>query len=160
MSRGGARPGAGKPKGSKHKTTIEREIALEQLRQGVMMELKPVMRAALDSARGLTVMYQKKKVKNKSSGKYERTGELTKVTNQSRVEELLRGDCSGDDWYYITTKDPNIASIKELWDRAFGKPKESIEHSGGIKLSESEDKEKIEKAFNVLLKLDGSDTTT
>jgi len=119
-------------KRGKNKKTIEKEKALELFQQEILREIAPLLRSALNSARGLTVMYQKRKVKNKSTGKYERTGELVRVSNQDRVEELLRGDCSGDDWYYITTKDPNIASIKELFDRAFGKSKESIEvkHTG------------------------------
>lgn len=122
----------GRPEGGKNKKTLDREKALYELQQGIIKELKPILLAAMNSARGLTVMYQKKKVKNKSTGKYERTGEMVKVGNQNRVQELLNGNCTGDDWYYITTKDPNIASIKELFDRAFGKSKESIEvkHTG------------------------------
>ena len=127
MSSGGARIGAGKPKGSKHKKTIEKELALEQLRQGILKELMPVLRAALDSARGLTVMYQRQKIK--VGKEFKRQGELVQVTDQARVEQLLRGNKEGDDWYYITTKDPNVAAVKELWDRAFGKSKETIEHS-------------------------------
>jgi len=114
-------------KKGKNKKTLEREQQLLLLQQEIMKEVKPLLRAALDSAKGLTVMYQRRKVKNKSTGKYERTGELVRVMDQNRVEELLRGDCVGDDWYYITTKDPNIASIKELWDRAFGKPRETLD---------------------------------
>jgi hypothetical protein len=72
-------------------------------------------------------MYQRRKVKNKL-GKYERTGELIKISDQSRVEELLHGKgINGEDYYYITTKEPNISAVKELWDRAFGRPKETVE---------------------------------
>lgn len=112
----------------KKKKTIQKEMALEQLKQGILKELKPILRGALDSARGLTVMYQKKKVKTKEG--FKRIGELVQVKDQARVEELLQGSCSGDDWYYITTKDPNIQAIKELWDRSFGKVKESLELTG------------------------------
>jgi len=131
MAKGGKREGAGRKPGSKTKKTLEREVALRQLQQGILQELRPLLRSALDSAKGLTVMYQKRKVKGKDN-KYHRTGELVRVQDQSRVEELLRGDCTGDDWFYITTKDPNIISIRELFDRAFGKPKESVEvkHTG------------------------------
>ena len=119
-------------KKGKNKKTIDREKALELFQQQILKEIVPVLRSALASAQGLTVMYQKKKVKNSKTGKYERTGEMVKVTSQDRVQELLNGNREGDDWYYITTKDPNIAAIKELFDRAFGKSKESIEvkHTG------------------------------
>jgi len=131
--KGGKQPGAGRPKGAKSSKTIDKEIALEQMRQMILQEMKPILRGALDSARGLTVMFQKRKVKNKATGKYERTGELVRVTSLERVEELLKGNCSGDDWYYITTKDPNMVAIKELWDRTYGRTKENLDITSGGK---------------------------
>lgn len=132
MSSGGARPGAGKPKGSKHKKTIEREIALKELQQRILEEIRPLLRAQLDTAKGLTVMFQRKKLKNHKTGKYERTGEMVRVQDLNRIEELLEGDCTGDDWYYITTKDPNVKALEDLFNRVFGKPKESIELAGSL----------------------------
>lgn len=113
-------------KKGKHKKTLEKERVLEAIRQGVMREAEPVLRSSLNSARGLTVMYQRRKVKNKK-GKYKRTGEFIMVKDPDRIIELLNGNCEGEDWYYITTKDPNIAAVKELWDRAFGKSKETVD---------------------------------
>ncbi len=130
MPRGGYYPGGGRPKGSKSSKTIEKEIALKQVQQMVLKEVIPLFRSALNSATGLTVMFQRKKVKNKITKKFERTGDLVRVVDVNRVEDLLKGTCSGEDWYYITTKDPNIQALKELLDRTFGKSKESLELTG------------------------------
>lgn len=145
----GFQPGNRVGKG-KQKKTIDKEIALEELRQTVLKEIKPMLRSAVSNATGLTVMFQKKKVKNKKTNKFERTGDLIRVTDADRVEELLKGNCLGDDWYYITTKDPNIQALNTLLDRTFGKAKESLELSGtngGPVELEVSLQEKINKAY-------------
>lgn len=116
----------GKKKGKKNKGTLEKEAALQLLQQGILKEIRPLLRAALDSAKGLTVMLQRKMVKQKD-GKFRRTGELVRVRSIERVEELLKGDCQGDNYFYITTRDPNIKAIEDLLNRAFGKPKEQVD---------------------------------
>ena len=137
-------------KKGKHKKTLEKMRVLEALRQGVMREVEPVLRSSLDSARGLTMMYQRKKVKNKK-GKYKRTGEFVMVKDPDRITELLNGNCEGEDWYYITTKDPNIVAVRELWDRAFGKPEQPVKHSGDssnpVKVDVAIVEEVLEKAY-------------
>lgn len=124
---------SGNPKGrgsSKNKKTLEKIEHLKMVQQEILKEIKPLLRAALNSATGLTVMYQRKKVKN-IKGKYERTGELQRVTDPYRVEQLLRRDQTGDDWYYITTKDPNIQALENLFNRVFGKVQESMDITSG-----------------------------
>lgn len=120
----------GTASGKKTKKTILKEKALEQLQQDILRDLKELYLAGRKSATGLMVMYQRKKVKNKKTGKWERTGELVRVSDPNRIEELLRGPGEGEDWYYISAKDPNIQAFNSLLDRTFGKPKESIELGG------------------------------
>jgi len=127
MPRGGARPGAGKPKGCKHKKTIQEEIALAEYKQEILRNMGPLVRAQLNSATGLTVMLQRKMVKDKKTGKFERTGELVQVKDPERVKNLLEGDCVGNNWYYITTKDPNVKALEDIFSRVFGKPKEQFD---------------------------------
>lgn len=109
-------------KRGKNKKTLRKELELEKLQQEILKEIKPLLRAALNSATGLTVMYQRKKVR--VGKEYKREGELVKVTDQFRVEQLLRGNQQGDDWYYITTKDPNVQALENLFNRVFGKPQD------------------------------------
>lgn len=133
MASGGKRKNAGRKQGSKGKKTIERELELESLRQGIMQHTQKILESALNSACGSTVMFQRKKVKNKKTGKYERTGEFVKVSDENRVHKLLEGGGKGEDWYFITTKDANVIAIKELWDRAFGKSQDSLDITTGGK---------------------------
>jgi len=127
MPSGGARPGAGKPRGCKHKKTLEQEVALDLYKQRILNNLLPLIRAQFNQAEGMTVMFQRRKVKNSKTGKLERTGELVRVMDINRVEQLLKGDGQGENYYYITTKDPNVKALEDLFNRVFGKPKETIE---------------------------------
>ena len=118
-------------KGAKQKKTLEKEVQLKYLQQEILKEIRPLLRAGLDSARGLTIMYQRKKVK--VGKEFKRQGELVQVNDQNRVEQLLRGDCTGEDWYYITTKDQNIQALKELLERVFGKVQDKMDITSGDK---------------------------
>lgn len=71
---GGKRVGAGKPKGTLNKSTIEKHEALRLFRQRITEEMEPLMRAHIMAALG------------------------------------------GD-----------VRALKELWDRLFGPPKESMD---------------------------------
>jgi hypothetical protein len=122
-------------KGTKRPHTLEREAALKIYQQQILENLKPLIRSQLNAANGLTVMFQKKLLRNKKTGKLERTGDLVRVTNPERVEELLNGDCKGENYYYITIKDPNVKALEDLFNRVFGKPKETLEVDGGLDLN-------------------------
>ncbi|MCX6724235.1 MAG: hypothetical protein NT155_03650 [Candidatus Staskawiczbacteria bacterium] len=130
---GDKRPkGAGIKRGQKTKKTLEQEAALDLYKKRILDNLVPFIRAQFNQAEGMTVMFQRRKQKNKKTGKFERTGELVRVMDINRVEQLLKSDGQGENYYYITTKDPNVKALENLFNRVFGKPKESIEveHKG------------------------------
>lgn len=54
------------------------------------------------------------------------------VTSESVISAYLNGDYEGDDeeYYFITTKEPNNQAIDSMFNRAFGKPTESHELTG------------------------------
>jgi len=58
MARGGARPGAGRPKGSKTPATLEREAALKSFREMVIEKVKPLFEAQYTLARGTSFMFR------------------------------------------------------------------------------------------------------
>ena len=119
----------GKKNGTKNKKTLEREMALKVYQQAIMNDLKDFIESQFLMAKGMTVMFQRRKVKDKK-GEYHRTGEFQRVRNELEIERLLNSDCNGDDWYYITTKDPNVKALEDVFCRIFGKPEQSIKHSG------------------------------
>lgn len=51
MAKGGYRPGAGRPKGSKDPTTLVKEQALLILREKVLAEITPVTQALIEKAK-------------------------------------------------------------------------------------------------------------
>jgi hypothetical protein len=53
MQNGGARPGAGRPKGRKLLKTLEKEQAREYVRQMVTARLESLLEAQLDNAEGI-----------------------------------------------------------------------------------------------------------
>lgn len=123
-------PNAGIKLGQKTKKTLLKEEALKEFKDSVVRDLKELYLAGRKSATGLMVMYQRKLVKNPKTNKYERTGELIRVTDPYQIETLLNSEGEGEDWYYIAAKDPNIHAFTALMDRTFGKAKESLEITG------------------------------
>lgn len=111
-ARGGARPGAGMPKGTVTKKTIEKEAARDALRQIVLEQMKPLAQRMIVSAMGIGHLYTRDK-----------TGKFTKIENQAEVDRLLTTGEEDKD-YWIFTKDPSVQAFTDLMNRALDKPKE------------------------------------
>ena len=127
--KGHPRYGGGMQKGQKIKKTLEQEVALKLYKDKIFLEIENFIQAQFIQAKGITAMYQRKKIKDKITGKYEYTGEFIRVTDQNQVHKLLNTKTKEEDYYYITTKDPNIKALEDIFNRAFGKPKEAMELS-------------------------------
>lgn len=112
MARGGKRPGAGRPKGSKDRTTRTKEEAREAARALITKHLRPLIQRQIAHAMGIGHLYTRDK-----------TGKFTKIEDQRRVDELLTGGKEGED-YWIFTKDPSVQAFTDLMNRALDKPKE------------------------------------
>ena len=140
----------GRTKGTKNKSTIAKEEALEQYQQMMLKELMPIARAQLESAQGLVVILRPSLVKNSKTGKLERTGELKQVKDPDEIERLFNSSKVGQDYHIVFAKDPNIKAISDIFDRVFGKPKEEID----INLkSRMRALEKIQAGFNKIIDL-------
>lgn len=111
MGHGGARPGAGKPKGHKSKSTLSKEIAREELRKLVLSELEPMTRAQMDVAQGIKYLVYRSKL----------GGKFSVVT-----EEMAKGGIFEDDKVIIEVwdKQPSTQAFTDLMNRALDKPKE------------------------------------
>lgn len=106
---GGARTGAGKPKGHKATATLTKEAGREALRQIVMREMTALVAGQIAQAKGLSYMV----VRQKSTGKFLRVSE-----NQAAV---LNSD---EETIEIWEKDPSTPAFTDLMNRALDKPKE------------------------------------
>jgi hypothetical protein len=130
MPRGGARPGAGKPKGYKHQKTREKETAAEVFRRRIVAEWNPLIDAELDIAKGLTVIFAREWETQKVTGRKTRSGRFVRITSPAEIEDLLNNSVDGDDYYRLTTQDPDVRMLVELNARVMGKVADTVALTG------------------------------
>lgn len=132
-NRGGAREGAGRPKGqvseiSKYNAAVSRAVKAKIVNQAGQL-----LNAQLTLARGVSHLYRR------IGSRVEIVEDPEEIAAYLADPENYGTDVSdefgGDvlnakrhaEYFYITTKEPNLQAIIDLMNRAFGKPKESIE---------------------------------
>lgn len=127
--RGGARVGAGRPKGSMNYSTKQRLAIRRSFEDRIHKNADVLLNAALNKAIGETYLICKVTERD-GKGKVTRVYHET-VTNQQTIIEYLDGELEGntslndtneDEYYYMSTKPVDMIAVKELYDRAFGKP--------------------------------------
>lgn len=125
--RGGKRPGAGRPKGTREPHTLEREATLKAYRARVCQVAGALLDAELTVARGCSFLYRKPKAAPKGQ---ERKAE--RVTDAETIQRFLNGELDHDetDWYFITTDKPDTMTIRGMFDRTFDRPAQRVEMSG------------------------------
>jgi hypothetical protein len=109
---GGKRPGAGRPRGSKTRETLDKEAAREIVRQQITAELEPLIDAAIRVAMAVSYCFHREAS----------TGRWRLITD----ERLMgRADTTPGDPNYlrIFTVDPSVRAFAELLDRALDKPR-------------------------------------
>ena len=116
---GGRRRGAGRPKGSGGRITVEKEAARAKVRREVLKYLKPLVAAQIANAVGLKYLVTRDK----------RTGKFLRVTQA--MARLAEGEESVEVW----EKDPSVQAFTDLLNRALDKPAEQIQevaHTGQL----------------------------
>lgn len=106
----------GRPKGTtgiKWKSTIDKEVQREVVRQLVAAELEPMVRKQIKHAQGIDHFFLRN----------EKTKQFEQVTNPALIEAALN---SGDEdsYYWIFTKDPSVQAFSDLLNRTLDRPKE------------------------------------
>lgn len=130
MGRGGKRAGAGKPKGSKHKATLEKLKVTEAFNQRVMAKADALFNAQLSLAVGSQKVFRIDEIGEGSKAKREHV----LVTDPDEIKALLdehdgaAGVVDGV-FYYFTTVTPDNKAIDSMLNRTLGRPKETVEHS-------------------------------
>src|SRR5215813_11947450 len=114
---GGARPGAGKPKGTKWPSTLRKEEARELVRRYVTERLPQFLDAMSDNITGIRHLM----MRDPKTGKFERiTGSAAQIDKAVKSKNAV--------WIY--TKDPNVQAFTDLLNRAVDKPSEHIQIAG------------------------------
>lgn len=137
--KGGKRNGAGRPTGSKNAKTLEKEKELERVKQRVYQATDTILNAQLSLARGLSYLYkiEKRKVTGPKGGVSYVSEKPKLVTAEWEISDYISGLLEEGDhedendpsasYYYITTDKPENQAIKDLFDRAYGRPVETID---------------------------------
>ena len=110
MPRGGKRPGAGRPKGSKEPKTLEKEEARALLRRIVAANLTPMVEAQVAHAKGLKYLV----TRDKAGGKF------------VKVTEAMAGALNGDEIIEVWEKEPSVQAFTDLLNRTIDKPVDQV----------------------------------
>ena len=111
--------------------TKARLIEMEELRKLVKPHSKKIVNALTSVSLGQQFVYKLVDIKNEDGKTIKR--EKMQLEDPKEIEEALNlidmGGISedGETFYYITTKEPDVRAAKELWDRAYGKAKETVD---------------------------------
>lgn len=127
----------GRPKGKKLARTIEKEKIQKHVESFYQKRAFKLARASMSPALGQMFIY---KIEEEVTGHGPKGGEYVKrkhtlVDSPSEIERALdymdgMGQGTDDEnnmYYYITTKEPDTNAIDKIFNRAFGKPKESMD---------------------------------
>lgn len=150
----------GRPKGSKSKKTLAREAA-EKLESKTKEEaMKAYTRRVVKITGGIltkqihlitgqSFLYRIDKEWIKTHGKdgywkklkpvlVENTSEIQEYLERSIVNEESMEDSgeSGSAYYYITTKEPDVAAMREVLNRVYGAPRQALELSGALSIND------------------------
>lgn len=129
---GGARPGAGMPKGKKTKKTLEKLKVKSAFNQRVLKHADELFNAQYQLARGEQVLMVKITDKD-SKGKVIRTYH-EQVTDPETIKQFLDDESAMQDnetYYYLSTRSPNNQALEALLNRTFGKATDKVEIEGG-----------------------------
>jgi hypothetical protein len=110
----------GKPKGAKRKTTFDKELLRQELRDIVRAHLAPMTEAQVSNAKGIKYLVTREK----------KTGKFTRV-------EDIRGKITaqdGEEIIEVWEKDPSVQAFTDLMNRTIDKPADTLnnEQSGTI----------------------------
>lgn len=133
--RGGSRPGAGRPRGSKEPQTLAKEAARELLRAALTKQLPDIVDALVSRAKGVRYF-----VTRTDKGKFEIVTDPEQVVKALNKEDGYTGE-------FYTDK-PDVPALKEVLDRMVDKSQEppaAVEHSGGLTIRWQSDDDKPQK---------------
>ena len=116
MPRGGARPNAGRKKGTRWPSTITKEQIRARVQARVAAYLDPLVDAQIANAQGLKYLV----TRDKKTGKFIRVGEAMAKAKEGTTEETIE----------VWEKDPSVQAFTDLLNRAADKPPEAVTITG------------------------------
>lgn len=124
---GGARSNAGRPKHSKNPQTVEKEEARRRFIDRVDKKVDELFNAQYSLAVGVHLLFKTAKDDN---GK---DLPAVQVTDPEEIKAYIDGDTDTNLYYFIAAQKPDNKAITSMLDRAWGRPKESMDITSGDK---------------------------
>lgn len=135
--KGGAQPGAGRPKGSLNKTTLEAMEVKRGYQEKIRRNVDKLFNAQLSLATGTQMLFV---IHTDSKGNRRKPEMITDPNIISRfldendgvagelVTDKQKKDSKSkvEDYYFLTTKIPDSKTISDMLDRALGKPEQAM----------------------------------
>ena len=106
-------PGSGRTKGTPNKRTVEADELLRLFRARVAAEFGPLQDALIQAAKGVQHLQAK-----------DRNGQWTEVTDPVIMAKVLN---SGEQFYRISARNPDVRALKDIFDRLWGLPKQAVD---------------------------------
>lgn len=135
----------GRPKGSKSSSTLEKEKVMKEVGVRIMENAQRILDAQLSIGLGQQFLYkiEKEKILGPKGGVTYKSKRPELVTAENEIRSYLDGlveegemydenDPSAT-YYFITTKEPSNFAIDSMFNRALGKPKDSVDITSGGK---------------------------
>ena len=117
LQRGGKRPNAGRPRGSKNKLTKRAKIHEKSVKERILKNTDKLLNAQLSLAQGQSYLYE---IKMRNVGG-RRKAVHTLMTDPKKIQQYLDDELDEDSYCYITTKSGDNKAIDSLLDRGLGK---------------------------------------
>jgi hypothetical protein len=142
---GGARPGAGRPKGSMNAKTKEKMAVKKEFEDRVAHHAHELFNAQVTLAKGTQFLIKRIRIK---TAKGFRWTPYERVTDPEEMVAYLDGKYKNTDavYYLLTAEKPDAKAIDSLLDRAFGKAPQNL----NIKDDRENPIETILKGFGLL----------
>lgn len=124
---GGAREGAGRPKGSMNASSKERMKIKQALQERIAQHVDRLFNAQMTLAEGATMLFRVEKTEDGVAKKPEL------ITDEDTIKRFIEecggydGVMDGTDYYFLTTKLPDNKAIDSMLDRAFGKAEAKLD---------------------------------
>jgi hypothetical protein len=153
---GGARPGAGRPFGSKSLQTREMLEAKKQLQGYIALVAPKLVAAQLSKALGESYLYCKR------GGNVSLITDPVQIAEYLATEKVMQRDEDGNpilnddgepmyhedaEFFYITSKSGDNQAITNMLDRAFGRPTEIAEIETAVEYSDQANEKRSQYGF-------------
>ena len=124
---GGARPNAGRPRGSENEETRKKRVVEEEFRQRVLRSAQKLISSQMNLAEGTQMLFRID-TETDEKGNTKKSKPIL-VTSQEEIESYLAGEFEDEDekYYFITTERPDNRALDSLFDRVFGKSVNNID---------------------------------